>query len=219
MGVGWSLTSLFSTNTAISETKGQGWRVILTQWRKASDILTSTLAAFLFSSHPKRERDWEAHLNYYASVDNRSRQLLHHKTKLNQIQQNIHLNWYKINTTNQTQVWALPMTSGLETEWDYSVIQGRDGQNKKIGKANHHNHTTTVLRPFFRDHQGELVPEENFWTLWCKRRLTEADTTTIRLGATPSRLTTAHLHHPPMFFTGRMPFLPPNQQCQSTEGN
>jgi len=27
--VGWSLTSLFSTNTAISETKGQGWRVIL----------------------------------------------------------------------------------------------------------------------------------------------------------------------------------------------
>jgi len=33
----------------------------LTQWRKASDILTSTLATFLFSSHPKRERDWEAH--------------------------------------------------------------------------------------------------------------------------------------------------------------
>ena len=28
----------------------------------------------------------------------------------------------------------------------------------------------------------------------------------------------AYLHHPP-FFTGRMPFLLPNQQCQSTEGN
>jgi len=27
--VGWSLTSLFSTNTAISETKGQGWTVIM----------------------------------------------------------------------------------------------------------------------------------------------------------------------------------------------
>jgi len=39
----------------------------------------------------------------------------------------------------------------------------------------HHHHTTTVLRPFFRDHPGELVPEENFWTLWCKGRLTEAD--------------------------------------------
>jgi len=29
-------------------------------------------------------------------------------------------------------------------------------------------HNTTVLRPFFRDHLGEPVPEENFWTLWCK---------------------------------------------------
>jgi len=44
----------WTTLMAISEMKGQGWRVILTQWRKASDILTSTLAAFLFSSHPKK---------------------------------------------------------------------------------------------------------------------------------------------------------------------
>jgi len=51
--VSWSLTSPFSTNMAISETKGQGWRAIPTQWRKASNILTSTLAAFLFSSQPK----------------------------------------------------------------------------------------------------------------------------------------------------------------------
>jgi len=78
--------------------------------------------------------------------------------------------------------------------------------------------TTTVLWPFFRDHPGEPVPEENFWTLWCKGRLTETDTPTIRLGATPSGLTSAHLHHAP-FFTGRMPFLPLNQQCQSTDGN
>jgi len=29
-----------------------------------------------------------------------------------------------------------------------------------------------------------------------------------------------HASNPPLsFFTGRMPFLPPNQQCQSTEGN
>jgi len=32
------------------------------------------------------------------------------------------------------------------------------------------------------------VPEENFWTLWCKGRLTEANTPAIRLGATPSGL-------------------------------
>jgi len=25
-------------------------------------------------------------------------------------------------------------------------------------------------------------------------------------------------HSTTLFFTGRMPFLPPNQQCQSTEG-
>jgi len=42
-----------------------------------------------------------------------------------------------------------------------------------------HNRFTAL----FRDHPGEPVPEENFWTLWCKRRLTEADTPTIRLGA------------------------------------
>ena len=57
--------------------------------------------------------------------------------------------------------------------------------------------TTIVLRPYFLDHSGEPVPEENFWTLWCKERLTEADTPTIRMGATPSGLSSAHLHHPP----------------------
>jgi len=56
---------------AISGTKGQGWIAIPTQYRKASDILTSALAAFLFSSHPKRGRDREAHLNYYTSADNK----------------------------------------------------------------------------------------------------------------------------------------------------
>jgi len=55
--------------------------------KEGSDILTSTLATFLFSSHPKRERDREDHLNYYASTYNEETQLSHHKTKLNQIQQ------------------------------------------------------------------------------------------------------------------------------------
>jgi len=63
---------------------------------------------------------------------------------------------------------------------------------------NPHHHTTTVLRPFFWDHPGEPVPEENFWTLWCKGRLTEADTPTIGLGTSPSGLTSAHLHDPPL---------------------
>jgi len=85
-----------------------------------------------------------------------------------------------------------------------------------IYHLNHNHHTTTVLRPFFWDHPGEPVPEENFWTLWCKGRSTEADTPTIQLGAraTASGLTSALLHHPP-FFTGRMPFLPPTNSVKA----
>jgi len=60
-----------------------------------------------------------------------------------------------------------------------------------------HTSTATVLRPFF---PGEPVPEENFWTLCCKGRLTEEVTLTIRLGATPSGLTGAHLHHHPILY-------------------
>jgi len=37
----------------------------------------------------------------------------------------------------------------------------------KLVTSNHHT-TTTVLWPFFWDHPGEPVPEENFWTLWCR---------------------------------------------------
>jgi len=56
----------------------------------------------------------------------------------------------------------------------------------------HHNHFTTI----FPDHPGEPVPQENF----CKGRLTEADTPTIQMDATPSGLTSAHLHHPHIFY-------------------
>ena len=76
--------------------------------------------------------------------------------------------------------------------------------------AYHNTHThTTVLRPFFRDHPGEPVPEENLWTLWCKRRLTEADTLTIRPGAIPSGPTIAHLHHPIFYRPDALPAAQP----------
>jgi len=38
--------------------------------------------------------------------------------------------------------------------------------------ASHHNHFTAL----FPGPPSEPVPEDNFWTLWCKGRLTEADT-------------------------------------------
>ena len=66
------------------------------------------------------------------------------------------------------------------------------GQAATDHAPHHHNR----LRPFFRDHPAKPVPEENFWTLRCKGRLTQADTQTIRLSATPCGLTSAHLHHP-----------------------
>jgi len=80
-------------------------------------------------------------------------------------------------------------------------------REKQKEERNKKKETTTTTTPqlfyclFFRDNPGELVLEENFWTLWCKGRLTEANTQTIQLGATPSGLTSDHLHHPP-FFTG-----------------
>jgi len=61
--------------------------------------------------------------------------------------------------------------------------------------SQHHHRTTTILQPFFRDHPGQPVSEENFWPLWCKGRSTEADTSTIRLGASPSGLTNAPSMH------------------------
>ena len=59
-----------------------------------------------------------------------------------------------------------------------------------------HRHTT-VLWPFFRDYPGEPVPEEIFMV---QGKITEADTPTIRLGATPSRLISDPPPSSPIFF-------------------
>ena len=78
-----------------------------------------------------------------------------------------------------------------------------------------YHHTTTVLRLFFRDHAGQPVPEENFWTSWCKGRLTEVDTPTIQLGATPSGLASAHLHHTPLFLQAGCPSCLPTNSLKA----
>jgi len=80
--------------------------------------------------------------------------------------------------------------------------------------------TTATPQPFYGPFSGttRVIRCQKNGLYGAREKLTEADTPTIRLGATPSGLTSANLHHPP-FFTGRMPFLPTNQQCQSTEGN
>jgi len=66
------------------------------------------------------------------------------------------------------------------------------------------NYAHTPLQPFYGPFTGTTrlsqCQKRNFWTLWCKGRLTEADTLTIRLGATPSGLSSANLHYPPIFY-------------------
>jgi len=70
---------------------------------------------------------------------------------------------------------------------------------------------TTTPQPFYGAFSGTTRVSQcqkgNFWTLWWKRRLTEADTPTIRLGATPSRLTSARCPSPPSphFLQARCP--------------
>jgi len=59
----------------------------------------------------------------------------------------------------------------------------------------------TTPQPFYGPFSGTTWVSQcqKRTSLWCKGRLTEADTSTIRLGATPSRLNSAYLHHPPIF--------------------
>jgi len=65
---------------------------------------------------------------------------------------------------------------------------------------------TAILRPFYRDYPGEPVPEEIFfWTFMVQWKITEADTPTIRMDATPSGLISDSPLAPP--FLRRMRFL------------
>jgi len=57
------------------------------------------------------------------------------------------------------------------------------------------------LRPFFLDHPGEPVPEEILLYSTVQGKITEADTPTIRLGATSSGLISDPPQSSPYFFT------------------
>jgi len=67
-----------------------------------------------------------------------------------------------------------------------------------------HTHTT-VLRPFFWDYPGKLVPKEIFWTFMVQGKITEADTLTIQPGATPSRLISGLPPSSPIFTPDALP--------------
>jgi len=72
-------------------------------------------------------------------------------------------------------------------------------------------YTHTHTQPFYGPFSGTTRVS---WTLWCKGRLTDADTLTTRLGATPSRLTSVHLHHPPIFLRAGCPSCRPTNSVK-----
>jgi len=117
---------------------------------------------------------------------------------------NLDLNEIPILTTTEIWFWGCKTCSLAIPSEEHEMLK-----HQWQTTTPHHNHFTAL----FRDHPGEPVPEENFWTLWCKGRLTEADTPTIRMDATLSGLTSAHLHHPPYF--NRPDALPATQPTVS----
>jgi len=52
----------------------------------------------------------------------------------------------------------------LYFSWNRNFLELIITEVTKFHQTDHH-HTATVLRPFFWDHPGEPLPEENFWTL------------------------------------------------------
>jgi len=66
-----------------------------------------------------------------------------------------------------------PLTAYKTCSWN---------NNSKQSIDNFSHPPPQLFYALFGDHPGEPVPEENFWTLWCKGRFTEADTLTIPAG-------------------------------------
>ena len=115
-------------------------------------------------------------------------------------------------------IWT-KFTKKQEQKTTEKYLQTNPNKNKNVlVKTAKHTNTTSVLWPFFQDHPGEPVPEDYLRILWCKGRLSEADTQTIWWAPLhpAKQCPPPPSHH---FFTGRMPFLPPNQHCQNIEGN
>ena len=75
-----------------------------------------------------------------------------------------------------------------------------------------HTQTQPFYGPFSGTTRVSRCQKKSFWILWRKVRLTEADTPTIRLGATPSGLTKQWPPPAaPIFY--RQDALPAAQRC------
>jgi len=67
------------------------------------------------------------------------------------------------------------MTSGLETEWDYSGRKGRDGQKKKIGKANEKKRKVKRGKDEVNGQGGRGIPWPHTGANECKNKYLESE--------------------------------------------
>jgi len=113
-----------------------------------------------------------------------------------------------------------------KTEQQYSIVVGRKEISLAISATTdntasgtttttpHHNRFTA----FFPGPPGWAVARTELLDFILQEKINRGRYTDHPAGRHSIRTNPFQPHHPPIFFTGRMPFLPPNQQCQSTEG-
>jgi len=119
--------------------------------------------------------------------------LLHVFDDLSYINVCLNINWESSNANTRNPAGKLPM-SIIFTCW-----------------PPHHNRFTA----FFLGLPGWAGARRELLDFVMQGKINGGRHTDNPAGATPSRLTSAHLRLP--FFTDQMPFRSPNQQCQSTE--
>ena len=119
------------------------------------------------------------------------------------------------------------MPTGLQECRDYVTAARALRQVKSKQICMQHKHSTTyntIIHPFNSPFSGTTQVrryEKGKTNLdFTEERDSEWQWHQLgRMQVCTSFQTDNHASTPPLFFTGRMPFLPPNQQCQSTEGN
>jgi len=80
------------------------------------------------------------------------------------------------------------------------------------------NYSLTIPHPFYSPFYGSpgwASARRELLDFMVQGRLTEADTPTIRLGATPSGLTSAHLYHSPVFLQDGCPSCCPTNSVKA----
>ena len=119
--------------------------------------------------------------------------------------------WNHMSTTLYHSAMAAPVLSKLQENKYKCVVTG------KQWKRSQQTQSLTTLSLRFNGHfPGEPGLANVYWSKGWWRWRWQLDYWSYKLYKAPVISSPKNQH--PVFFTGRMPFLSPNQQCQSTEG-